>query len=335
MIGKISDHKTVLFCGPIDQPLNSGRYMIAGMQQLGYEVIGYDYRSHDSFEKDLTDIVNNKHPDYIFTLKGEKLSPLLIKHFKQKGCTTIVWFEHSSIKDWMLPLATAHDFVFTNTEDTKIFFTKNGIKNVQWIHQGFAPEFFGIAGQESCKKEKYYADVAMIGAMGYPIYRKRCELVTLLRKNAVDVKWWGPRLSRQIKNIPFFLGGVHRVWTGKEVYMKDFADVIRHVKIFIGQDADVPISGLYLSNRIFAVLGCGGFYLAQKTAGVETAFEIEKEVDVFESDDELLEKVKFYLHNEKQREKIALAGQQKVLTQYTYRQQMEKIFGWIHENSKE
>lgn len=329
------NRKIVLFCGPIDQPINSGRYMIAGMKQLGHEVIGYDYRSHDSFEKDLMDIVNNRHPHYVFTLKGEKLSPLLIKHFKQKGCTTIVWFEHSSIEGWMLPFATAHDFVFTNTEDTKIFFTSNGIKNVKWIHQGFAPEFFGIDDRKPLGHGTRYADAAMIGSMGYPIYKKRCELVTLLRKNDVDIKWWGPRLSRNIKNLPYFLRGVHRAWAGRAVYMRDFADVIQNVKIFIGQDADIPISGLALSNRVFAVIGCGGFYLAKKTPGIEAVFEIGKEVDVFESDDELLEKVNFYLHNENQREKIALAGQQKVLTQYTYKQQMEKIFAWIHENSKE
>ncbi|MCK7495331.1 MAG: PIG-L family deacetylase [Comamonadaceae bacterium] len=46
--------------------------MDPGMQQLGFEVIGYDYRSHDNYEKDLREIVRKKKPDYVFTLKGEK-----------------------------------------------------------------------------------------------------------------------------------------------------------------------------------------------------------------------------------------------------------------------
>ncbi|HNY51182.1 MAG TPA: glycosyltransferase [Smithella sp.] len=335
MTGNISDRQTILFCGPIDQPLNSGRYMISGMQQLGFEVIGYDYRSHENYEKDLRDIVRNRKPDYVFTLKGEKISPQLIEDFKQTGCKTILWLTTSILEDWMPSFAKANDYVVTNTEDMQTLFTRHGVKKIKWITQGFAPDFFGITGPESGKKNPYYAQTAMIGSMGYPIYKKRCELVTLLRKNDVDIKWWGPRLARQIKNIPFFLGGVHRSWAGKEVYMKDFADVIRNVKIFIGQDADIPVSGLYLSNRIFAVTGCGGFYLGRKTPGIEAAFEIGKEVDVFESDAELLEKIKFYLQNEDQRAQIALAGQKKVLTHYTYKQQIKKIFDWISENEQE
>jgi len=329
------ERKTVLFCGPIDQPLNSGRYMIAGMQKLGYEVIGYDYRSHDHYESEILEIIENRKPGFVFTLKGEKLSPRFISVCKQKGCTTILWLTTSIFEDWMPPVAKAHDYVVTNTEDLKWIFTSYGVKNVKWLPQGFAPEFFGVDGQEIHKRETFYAEAAMIGSMGCPIYKRRCELVTLLRKNSVDIKWWGPRLSRQLKNIPYFLGGVHRSWAGKEVYMKDFADVIRNVKIFVGQDADIPVSGLYLSNRIFAVTGCGGFYLGRKTPGIEAAFEIGKEVEVFESTKDLLEKVKFYLEHDDQRERIAHAGRQKVLTSYTYRQQMEKIFDWITENGQE
>jgi len=328
-------NKTVLFCGPIDQPLNSGRYMIAGMEQLGYEVIGYDYRSHVSYEKDLMEIVAARKPAYVLTLKGEKLSARLIEDFRHKGCTAILWLTTSILEDWMLPFAKAHDFVVTNTEDIKILFARNGVKNTRWVHQGFAPEFFGISGQEGVSKRPPYAEAAMIGSMGHPIYKKRCELVALLRRNSVDIKWWGPRLSRQWKNIPYFRGGVHRAWAGKEAYMKEFADIVRNVKIFIGQDADIPISGRYLSNRIFAVTGCGGFYLGEKTPGIETAFEIGKEVEVFESDDELLDKVNFYLKNDEYRKRIASEGQKKVLSHYTYRQQMKKIFDWINENDQE
>jgi len=335
MNSRSSERKTVLFCGPIDQPLNSGRYMISGMQQHGFEVIGYDYRSNENYEKELIDIVKSRKPHYVFTLKGEKLSPQLVADFKKNGSTTVLWITTSIIEDWMPGLAKAHDYVVTNTDNIRVLFVENGVKNIKWVHQGFAPDFFGITGQESNHKNINYAEAAMIGSMGYPIYKKRCALVTLLRKNDVDIKWWGPRLARQIKNIPFFGGGVHRSWAGKEVYMKDFADVVRNVKIFVGQDADIPISGLYLSNRIFAVTGCGGFYLGRKTPGIEAAFEIGKEVDVFESDDELLEKIKFYLQNENKRAQIARAGQKKVLTHYTYKQQIKKIFDWISENEQE
>jgi hypothetical protein len=169
----------------------------------------------------------------------------------------------------------------------------------------------------------------MIGSMGAPIYRRRCELVMRLRRERIDVKWWGSRLSRQLKNWRYFLGGVHRVWAGREVYMREFADVIGGTKVFIGQDADLLSRGRYLSNRSLAVPGCGGFYLCRRTPGIEDAFRVGEEVAVFDTDDEMVEKVRYYLGNENERRRIALAGQRRVLADYTYETQIGKIFDWV------
>lgn len=323
--------KMVLFCGPIENPINSGRYMIAGLKQLGYTVVEYDYRMNKDYEKDLPALVEKYKPLYILTLKGEKLSPALIEHFKASGCITILCFTMSQIEGWMTAFARAHDFVITNVESHLSHFSQRGVKNIKWIHQGFSPEFFGIDDAKVCDSETYYADIAMIGSMGNPIYRKRCELLMKLRRNKLDIKWWGPHLSRQLKNIRYFLGGVHRAWMGKEVYMKDFADVVQHTKIFIGQDSDIPCQGKYLSNRSFAVMGCGGFYLCRRTPGVEFAYEVGKEIDVFDTSDEIVDKVLYYLKNEDKRKQIALAGQKKVLNHYSYKNQMRKIFSWVNE----
>jgi hypothetical protein len=228
------------------------------MERLGYTVIGYDYRSNKNFEEDLLTIVDGRKPDFFFTQKGEILKPGLIKKIKDKGCTTIFWCFDAAIGDWYVPLAREHDFVLTNVEDHIFRLRKEGIKNVKWVHQGFAQEFFGIDPHRIEQVDEYYADVAMIGTMGNPIYTKRCELAIKLRRNNIDIKWWGPRLARQLRNIRFFLGGIHLAWAGREVYMRDFADVIRHIKIFIGQDAENLFAGRYLSNRSFAVMGCGG-----------------------------------------------------------------------------
>ena len=323
--------KTILFCGPIDKPLNSGRYMIEGMKQLGYKVIGYDYRTNKNHEEDLLKIVEMEKPLYVFTLKGEKLSLGLIERFKESGCIMIFFYPDILIEDWLVSFARVQDFVLTNIEDHVDYFSRLGIKNVKWIHEGFSPKFFGINAPGPGNNEKHYADVAMIGSMGKPIYKKRCELVMQLRRNNIDIKWWGPHLSRQLKNIRYFLGGVHRAWAGKEVYMKDFADVIRNTKIFIGEDADIPVKNRYLSNRSFAVIGCGGFYLCRRNPGVEFAYDVGKEIDVFDTDDEMVDKIHYYLKNEDERKRIALAGQKKVFNNYTYKNQMGKIFNWVNE----
>ena len=326
---------TVLFCGPVDEPLNSGRYMIAGIEQLGYKVIGYDYRANSNYEKDILRIVATERPDFVFTLKGEKFSLDFARKLRKSGCITILWFTVLSLEDWMIPLAEAFDFVVTNADHNMFFLAEKGVRNVTWAHQGFSPEFFGVTDlSDVSAPSEYYADVAMIGSMGKPIYKRRSELVARLRKEDIDIKWWGPRLSRQMRNIRYFCGGVHRSWAGSEAYMKDFADVIKHTRIFIGQDADTPFKGKYLSNRSFAVMGCGGFYLCRRTFGIEGIYDVGREMDVFDTDDEMVEKIHYYLNSEDERKRIALAGQKRVLSDYTYKKQMGKIFDWVLGNLK-
>ncbi|MFP4444682.1 MAG: glycosyltransferase [Desulfosudaceae bacterium] len=323
--------KTVLFCGPIDSPINSGRYMIAGLEQNSYRVVAYDYRSHENHELDLTRILADEKPDYLFVLKGEKLSRELIHRFQQAGCVTILWITMIAPEEDVAALIQGYDFIVTNVEFYVDYFKQQGVKHITWIHQGFAPDFFGINRPGPAEVDHYYADVAMIGSMGDRIYRKRCHLLRRLRGNGIDIKWWGPRLARQWRNLDFYLTGVHKAWMGREVYMKNFADVIRHTKIFIGQDADVTVPGKYLSNRVFAVVGCGGFYLGRKNPGLSSVFTVGKELETFDSEAEAVDKIRFYLEHENERKKIALAGQQKVLNQYTYKHQIGKIFNWVNQ----
>jgi hypothetical protein len=325
--------KTVLFCGPIDSPLNSGRYMISGLEQIGYRVIGYDYRTHKNYRDDLATIVHIEKPEYVFVLKGEALSPELIRKFKQAGCITILWITMIAPEDYVASLIREYNFIITNVDFYVDYFKRRGVKYIKWIHQGFAPNFFDMQGPVLQSTENHYADVAMIGSMGDRIYRKRCELIIKLRKDDIDVKWWGPKLARQWRNLRYYWAGVHHAWMGKEVYMKEFADVIRNTKIYLGQDADVVVPGKYLSNRVFAVLGCGGFYLGRRTPGISSVFEVGKELEVFDSEDELTEKIHFYLKNEEKRKQIAVEGQKKVINNFSYGHQMKKIFEWINKQS--
>jgi spore maturation protein CgeB len=335
MVKNKADTQTVLFCGPIDHPVNSGRYMIAGLEELGYKVIGYDYRTHSDAETELLQIVEKEKPRYVFTLKGEALSPRLIQCFKEHNCVTILWLTMLNLRGWIPALALAHDFVVTNVEDHIDLLKVHGVKHVCWIHQGFSPAHFGIDGPRSDDVREYYSDVALIGSMGGKIYHKRCQMVMRLLREKINVRWWGLPLSRQLKNLRYFLGGVHGSWAGKEAYMKDFADVIRHTKIFLGQDGDGPPPGRHLSNRSFAVVGCGGFYLCRRTSGIEHVYKVGKEVEVFDTDDEMVDKVRYYLENDEARKRIALAGQKKVLEHFTYRSRMEEILNWVNDQLRE
>lgn len=64
----------------------------------------------------------------------------------------------------------------------------------------------------------------------------------------------------------------------------------------------------YTSNRFFNIMGCGAFCLVRNFPGLEFWGEAGKHFVSFESNEEALEKIKYYLDNYEARKKIADAG---------------------------
>ena len=73
-----------------------------------------------------------------------------------------------------------------------------------------------------------------------------------------------------------------------------------------------------LSLRIWDVLGCGGFLLTNYQAEIPDYFEIGKELETYESMEELVQKTQYYLAHEEERMEIAIRGYEKVAKYHTY-----------------
>ena len=62
-----------------------------------------------------------------------------------------------------------------------------------------------------------------------------------------------------------------------------------------------------LSLRIWDVLGCGGFLISNYQAEIPEYFEIGKDLEVYESTDDLINKIDYYLRHDEERIKIAIS----------------------------
>lgn len=70
--------------------------------------------------------------------------------------------------------------------------------------------------------------------------------------------------------------------------------------------------------RVFDVLGCGGFLITNYQAEIPEYFEIGKDLVVYESIEDLKQKVLYYLEHDDIREEIARNGHQKVKQNYSF-----------------
>ncbi len=106
---------------------------------------------------------------------------------------------------------------------------------------------------------------------------------------------------------------------------------------FTGTDQGSAPFGLHINNRIKGCKGrpievalCGGFVLSEYAPGIEEMFEIGKEIDVFHTQEELKDKIKYYLENEEEREEIARRGHERALRDYDAETAFGRIFGTLH-----
>ncbi len=81
-------------------------------------------------------------------------------------------------------------------------------------------------------------------------------------------------------------------------------------------------------QRIMDILGAGGFALTNYCAETADLFEEDKEIVMFRTPEELLDKVDYYLQHDRERETIARNGHAKVMQYYTYTKKIKKLLAW-------
>ena len=77
-----------------------------------------------------------------------------------------------------------------------------------------------------------------------------------------------------------------------------------------------------LPLRIFDIMGCGGFLMTNYQSELPEYFQIGTDLEAYASIDELVEKCRFYLSHDAERERIAKNGYLKVCRLHSYQQRL-------------
>lgn len=87
-----------------------------------------------------------------------------------------------------------------------------------------------------------------------------------------------------------------------------------------------------LSLRIWDILGCGGFLLTNYQAEIPDYFEIGRDLETYESMEELEEKIRYYLSHDEERVEIAINGYEKVAKYHTYEIRLAQMIKVLTDN---
>jgi spore maturation protein CgeB len=84
-----------------------------------------------------------------------------------------------------------------------------------------------------------------------------------------------------------------------------------------------------VTMRVFDVLACGGFLLADRSEALEEMFTSGVELECWTTLEELQEKIRFYQQHPEKAQAIALAGRARVLRDHTIRQRLQTLLSGL------
>lgn len=189
--------------------------------------------------------------------------------------------------DYRLAMARKADWVFCAQKRAVEEMARDGVKNPIWLPHAVEP----LAYPKFEMATKKY-DVCFVGHVN-----------SENRLNALD------RLYREFPN---FFWGQRRFEEAAQKY----------------GDSKIVFNMSMLDDvvmRVFEVMATGSFLLTNWIPTIEELFTDGKHLVLYRSEEEMIEKARYYLDHENERQKIAEAGYQEVMAKHTINHRLQTI----------
>jgi spore maturation protein CgeB len=159
-------------------------------------------------------------------------------------------------------------------------------------------------------------DVVFVGSVSID-HRSRIEFLETIARR-VPLRWWG----RGVEHLPED-SALRRSHQGEAWGIRMY-QILSRARITLNYHID--IAGPNANNmRLYEATGAGSMLLTDMKANLSTIFEPGREVAVFDSVDQCVSRLEYYLANESERSAIAAAGLKRTLSEHTYRHRMEQF----------
>jgi spore maturation protein CgeB len=170
-----------------------------------------------------------------------------------------------------------------------------GARSVVHVDKGFDPFVHRPLPVTEETRARFGGDIGFVGWPEAP----RCASMLHLARHGIPVRVWGPWPRHRALHPNLRI-------EGRPLWGDDYAAALSSFRINLcflrkaNRDRH--------TTRSVEIPACGGFMLAERTDEHLALFEEGVEAAYFSSDDELLEKARYYLAHEEERARIAEAG---------------------------
>lgn len=332
------------------------------LRNMGHEILYFDYMSllqklgKDGMNRRLLEVVRQKEPNLLFSvLFTDQFEPGTFREITERTeTTTLNWFcdDHWRFDNYSCHWAPLFDWVITTARSAVPKYEEMGLARFiksQWACNHFLYRPLGLPLTH---------DVAFVGQP----HGDRRSVIERLRKRGLSVEarghgWESGRLSQEEmirlfnqSRVNLNLSNASMVATGpgpeplpgsssvSRVLLRlpkgsslvglasKVSSRLRRPAVSASKPEQQPAYSQQIKGRNFEVPGCGGFLLTNPAEDLDSYYVCGKEIAVFETPDELVEKAEYFLRHEAERRAIAEAGLRRTLAEHTYVHRFDDIF---------
>lgn len=280
------------------------------------------YFKEDWMETILEAQIAQFNPDIIYNMAMEMIGSKFFNRIKTKNKNIKIIGQHAAPLAPLMTDLSSYDLILSSLPNFVSCFNKIGVHS-EYFRLGFEDQLILPA----LKSRPIKNDVVFIGSIG-DHHSKGTSILEYVAKMIPQFKIWGSGIENMDSSSP-----LREKYQGKPLFGKEMYEEVYNSKIVINRHIDIAEN--YANNmRLYESTGVGAFLITDKKTNLSDIFEIGKEVETYNSEQELIEKIEFYLNNESARIKIAVAGQARTLKDHTYRKRMRELLEIIDKRWK-
>ncbi|MEK7187946.1 MAG: glycosyltransferase [Patescibacteria group bacterium] len=292
----------------------------------------------ERFNRELLDTAKQGKPDLFFVfMYTDELLPSTLETLRQMGVPTLAWFADDYWRFWNYSKhwAPLFSYAVTTSPQALGWYAHSDIHNV-------------IGSQWACNTAQYGPrpmnqdiDVSFVGQ-----YKPgRGRIVQMLERQGIAVQAYGfgwPRGGVSHEEMLQIFSRSRINLNLNERPSRFEARVL--ARLFLRKSIDRLVLSPHLVEnaqawwhfsvphthaRPFELAGCGAFVISGKSANIKQYYVPGQEMEFYETPEELVKKVRYYLDHTEQRKQIAKAGYERTIRDHTYEKRFREIFSRI------
>lgn len=243
----------------------------------------------------------------------------------------LVGYHFTTLSDVFRKNALLYDQIYTGNKVYLSFMKNSGLPSYLLRH-AFEPSILGRVTQFKEKNRICFLGSIIIGENAH---NNRLDMLDTMTKANVPYTFYGNIFgtiqeviaSEKGKKYINIIAEIAQNMK-KEVFGIEYYSVMKQYKICLnmhGARMDYGAGNM----RMFEVTGVGACLLTDYRSENSELFDVDSEIVVYHSLEDMVEKAKWLLDNPKKAKEIALAGQKKTLEKYTYKHKAEQLNEYI------